>query len=79
MLIVIIPVNIIIAASITMTMAYRSAVMVWELQATRAQLLRISRTDPLTGLLNRRGYDEAAVAGEHVRLERRRQRRAGLR
>lgn len=61
-LIVIIPVNIIIAASITMTMAYRSAVMVWELQATRAQLLRISRTDPLTGLLNRRGYDEAAVA-----------------
>lgn len=56
------PVGIIIAASLTATLAYRSTVMVRELQATRAQLMRISRTDPLTGLLNRRGYDEAAVA-----------------
>ena len=61
-LIVTIPVGIIIAASLTATLAYRSTIMVRELQATRDQLMRISRTDPLTGLLNRRGYDEAAVA-----------------
>jgi GGDEF domain-containing protein len=33
-----------------------------ELALTRAELFRISRTDQLTGLLNRRGFDEAAIA-----------------
>jgi diguanylate cyclase (GGDEF)-like protein len=31
-----------------------------ELNLTRAELLRLSRTDQLTGLLNRRGFDETA-------------------
>lgn len=61
-IIVSVPVGIIIAVSITATLAYRSTVVVRELQVTRGQLLQISRTDPLTGLLNRRGYDEAALA-----------------
>lgn len=57
-----VPVGIIIAVFLTATLTYRSTIVVRELQATRAQLMWISRTDPLTGLLNRRGYDEAAAA-----------------
>jgi PleD family two-component response regulator len=40
----------------------RSALVMQELALTRAELFRISRTDQLTGLLNRRGFDEAAIA-----------------
>ncbi len=43
-------------------MSYRSARLMQQLALTRAELLRVSRTDPLTGLLNRRGFDEAATA-----------------
>lgn len=42
-------------------MAYRSARLMRQLTSTRAELVRMSRTDPLTGLLNRRGFDEAAA------------------
>lgn len=43
-------------------MSYRSAMVMQQLALTRAELMRMSRTDPLTGLLNRRGFDEAATA-----------------
>ncbi|MCG6203269.1 GGDEF domain-containing protein [Rhodopseudomonas sp. HC1] len=43
-------------------MSYRSAKLMQQLALTRAELIRVSRTDPLTGLLNRRGFDEAASA-----------------
>ena len=32
-----------------------------ELTLTRSELSRISQTDQLTGLLNRRGFDDAAT------------------
>ena len=42
-------------------MSYRSSRLMQELTAARSELWRISRTDQLTGLLNRRGFDEEAV------------------
>src|SRR5450756_2347659 len=42
-------------------LSYRSAVLLQKLSQVRAELLRLSCTDQLTGLLNRRGYDEAAT------------------
>jgi diguanylate cyclase (GGDEF)-like protein len=42
-------------------LTYRSALVMRELTQTRSELARISRTDRLTGLLNRRGFDDAAV------------------
>ncbi|MGP9811776.1 GGDEF domain-containing protein [Rhodopseudomonas sp. NSM] len=42
-------------------LSYRSAILMRQLTLTRAELLRISCTDPLTGLLNRRGFDDAAA------------------
>ena len=42
-------------------LSYRSAVLLQRLTLVRAELLRLSCTDQLTGLLNRRGYDEAAT------------------
>lgn len=53
---------IVIAALLTAGLSYRSALMMQELTLTRAELLRISCTDQLTGLLNRRGFDAAASA-----------------
>src|SRR3984893_19603397 len=52
----------IVSALLPAGLSYRSALVMQELALTRAELLRISRTDQLTGLLNRRGFDEAAVA-----------------
>ena len=43
-------------------LSYRSALVMQELTQTRSELARISHTDQLTGLLNRRGFDEAASA-----------------
>jgi diguanylate cyclase (GGDEF)-like protein len=40
---------------------YRSALLTQQLTLTRAELSRISETDQLTGLFNRRGFDAAAV------------------
>lgn len=57
--------SLLVALSISTTlsgaMAYRSARLMRQLTSTRAELMRMSRTDPLTGLLNRRGFDEAAA------------------
>jgi len=43
-------------------MTYRSALLMQELTLTRSELSRISQTDQLTGLLNRRGFDDAATS-----------------
>jgi diguanylate cyclase (GGDEF)-like protein len=53
--------GVIVAALLTGGFSYRSAMLMQELTLARAELLRISRTDQLTGLLNRRGFDEAAT------------------
>jgi diguanylate cyclase (GGDEF)-like protein len=52
--------GVIIAALLTAVLTYRSSLLMQELNLARIELLRISRTDQLTGLLNRRGYDEIA-------------------
>jgi diguanylate cyclase (GGDEF)-like protein len=49
-----------IAALLTGILTYRSGLLMMDLNLARAELLRISHTDQLTGLLNRRGYDVAA-------------------
>jgi len=54
--------GLIVSSFLTGAMAYYSALVMRELTLARAELLRISRTDPLTGMLNRRGFDEAATA-----------------
>ncbi|PZA13302.1 GGDEF domain-containing protein [Rhodopseudomonas palustris] len=51
-----------VSTTLSGAMAYRSAQLMRQLTSTRAELVRMSRTDPLTGLLNRRGFDAAAAA-----------------
>ena len=52
-----------IAATLTGALTYRSALLMQELTLTRSELSRLSHTDQLTGLLNRRGFDaDAALA-----------------
>jgi predicted signal transduction protein with EAL and GGDEF domain len=51
----------IIAALLAGGLTYRSGLLMQELNLARAELLLTSRTDQLTGLLNRRGYNEAAL------------------
>jgi diguanylate cyclase (GGDEF)-like protein len=55
-------IGVIVSALLTAGLSYRSALVMRELTLTRAELLRISRTDQLTGLLNRRGFDDAATS-----------------
>ena len=43
------------------SLSYRSGRLLQQLMQAQAELLRIARTDPLTGLMNRRGFDEAAA------------------
>jgi diguanylate cyclase (GGDEF)-like protein len=43
-------------------MTYRSGLLLLELTHARRELARISQTDQLTGLLNRRGFSDAALA-----------------
>ena len=50
-----------ISASLSAALSYRSAVLMQQLTLMRSELSRISQTDQLTGLLNRRGFDEAAM------------------
>src|SRR5690242_11066374 len=50
-----------ISALISGIMSYRSARLMKELTLTRRELSRISQTDQLTGLMNRRGFDDAAM------------------
>jgi diguanylate cyclase (GGDEF)-like protein len=51
----------IIAALLAGGLTYRSGLLMQELNLAKNELLRVSRTDQLTGLLNRRGYNEAAL------------------
>jgi len=51
----------IVAALLTSGLAYYTGLMIRELTITRAEMQRISCSDQLTGLLNRRGFDEAAL------------------
>ena len=53
-------ISITISGLLTAGLSYRSALMMRDLAVTRAELQRISGTDQLTGLLNRRGFDQAA-------------------
>lgn len=47
---------------LTAALSYRSAVVMRELNLARTELRHIARTDQLTGLLNRRGFEEAAAS-----------------
>jgi len=51
-----------VSGLLTGVLTYRSGTVMKELNQARAHLLRLSHTDQLTGLLNRRGYDTAALA-----------------
>ena len=51
----------IVAALLTTALAYPTGLMMQELTLTRAEMQRMSCTDQLTGLLNRRGFDAAAL------------------
>ncbi|MGY2937632.1 diguanylate cyclase (GGDEF)-like protein [Bradyrhizobium sp. GM6.1] len=53
-------ISMMISGLLTAALSYRSALTMRELALTRAELQRISGTDQLTGLLNRRGFDQAA-------------------
>jgi diguanylate cyclase (GGDEF)-like protein len=50
-----------ISTSLSGALSYRSALLMRELTLTRSELSRISQTDQLTGLFNRRGFDDAAA------------------
>ena len=50
-----------VSAVLSGSLSYRSGRLLQQLTRAQTELLRISRTDPLTGLLNRRGFDEAAA------------------
>jgi PleD family two-component response regulator len=52
---------IVVSATLSGGLSYRSALVMRELALARAELLRISCTDQLCGLLNRWGFDEAAM------------------
>lgn len=49
-----------VAAILSSAMGYRSSLILQRLALIRAELWRVSRTDQLTGLLNRLGFAEAA-------------------
>jgi diguanylate cyclase (GGDEF)-like protein len=53
-------ISMVISGLLTAALSYRSALTMRELALMRAELQRISGTDQLTGLLNRRGFDHAA-------------------
>jgi diguanylate cyclase (GGDEF)-like protein len=55
-------IGVVISALLTGALSYRSALVMRDLNLARTELMRISRTDQLTGLLNRRGFDELAVS-----------------
>lgn len=52
----------VVSAALSGGLSYRSGRLLQELTRAQAELLRVSRTDQLTGLQNRRGFDEAAAA-----------------
>jgi diguanylate cyclase (GGDEF)-like protein len=50
-----------ISAALSAALSYQSALSLRQLSLTRSELSRISQTDQLTGLLNRRGFVDAAL------------------
>lgn len=50
-----------ISAVLASALIYRSALLMRDLTLARSELSRLSHTDQLTGLLNRRGFDAAAA------------------
>lgn len=56
----------VLSAALSGALSYRSGRLLQDLMRAQAELLRIARTDPLTGLMNRRGFDETAstILGE---------------
>jgi diguanylate cyclase (GGDEF)-like protein len=58
----VIMIGVTVSALLTAGLSYRSALVMRDLELARNELLRISCTDQLTGLLNRRGFDEAAAS-----------------
>jgi diguanylate cyclase (GGDEF)-like protein len=50
-----------ISALLAGGLSFRSALLMRDLTLARSELAQISRTDQLTGLLNRRGFDESAA------------------
>ena len=52
---------VVISAMLAGGLSFRSALLMRDLTLARSELSRISRTDQLTGLLNRRGFDETAA------------------
>lgn len=55
-----IAIALVVSLGLGFALTYRSARLMNELTVTRAKLLRLSRTDLLTGLLNRRGFEDLA-------------------
>ena len=53
--------GIFIAVTVSAALTYRSALLMMELTHARRKLACISQTDQLTGLLNRRGFNETAT------------------
>lgn len=51
-----------VSAILAAILSYRSTILMRDLTMARKELFRLSRTDQLTGLLNRRGFDELAEA-----------------
>lgn len=51
-----------VSAILSGSLSYQSGRLLQQLTQAQAELQRIARTDPLTGLMNRRGFDEAAAA-----------------
>jgi diguanylate cyclase (GGDEF)-like protein len=50
-----------VSAILTAGLSYNSAMVMQQLEQARAELWRMARTDQLTGLLNRRGFDDTAL------------------
>ena len=55
-------IGVVISMTVSGALSYRSGLLMLELTHTRRELARISQTDQLTGLLNRRGFNDAALA-----------------
>ena len=54
-----------ISALLSGMLSYRSARLMQQLTEMRSEMSRISQTDQLTGILNRRGFDDAAMPALH--------------